>query len=322
MIDGRRHRLVFLGTADFAVPSLRALTARPELEIVMVVTQPARPAGRGRGTRPSPVRVASDELGLAAWEPPRLRRPQAVERLRELAPDLCVVAAYGQILPASALAIPPHGCLNVHGSLLPRHRGASPVAAALLAGDAETGVTIMLMDEGLDTGPILTLRREPIRADDTTLSLTTRLSEAGAELLVETLPRWLAGQITPTPQDEGEATLTRLLRKEDGAIDWARPAVEIERQVRAYHPWPGAFAVDEGGERLVIRAATAWPDIHLTPGQGGLVERRPVIGAGAGALEPLTVQPPGRRAMAYADYLRGRRLAPEAVRFHQTSSPR
>jgi methionyl-tRNA formyltransferase len=309
-------RLVFIGTADFAVPSLRALAAAPWAEVVGVITQPARPAGRGRALQPTPVQAAAEALGLPVYQPERLRRPEAVEHLRGLRPDLCVVAAYGQLLSPAVLAIPPHGCLNVHGSLLPRYRGAAPVVGALLAGETETGVTIMLMDAGLDTGPILATATEPIRPDDTAGSLTARLAELGARLLLETIPAWLAGAITPQPQDEARATLTRLVRKEDGLIDWSRPAVVIERQVRAYHPWPGAYTTDASGERLVIRAARALPEVTgLAPGHGGRHAGQAVIGTGAGALLPLLVQPAGRRPMPYADYLRGRRLAPEAARF-------
>jgi methionyl-tRNA formyltransferase len=309
-------RLVFLGTADFAAPSLRALAGAGWAEVVGVVTQPPRPAGRGRTLHPSPVQAAAEALGLPVFAPERLRRPEAVERLRAWRPDLCIVAAYGQILSPAALAVPPHGSLNVHGSLLPRYRGASPVVGALLAGETETGVTIMLMDAGLDTGPILTTATAPIRPDDTAASLTARLADLGAELLLRTVPAWLAGEITPRPQDDALASMTRLVRKEDGAIDWTRPAVEIERQTRAYHPWPGAYTVDPAGERLVIHAARALPEaIDLPPGQGGRIAGQPAIGAGVGALLPLLVQPAGRRPMPYADYLRGRRLAPEAIRF-------
>ena len=313
---GRRVRVVFMGTAAFAVPSLEALAAAPWVELVTVVTQPARPAGRGRALQPTPVQAAAERLGLAVWQPERLRRPEAVAHLRTLAPDLAVVAAYGQILSPAVLAIPPHGCLNVHASLLPRHRGAAPVVGALLAGDTETGVTIMLMDAGLDTGPLLAQARTPITPDETGGALTERLARLGADLLVATVPAWLAGRLTPAPQDEALATMTRPLHKEAGVIDWTRPAVEIERAVRAYQPWPGAATADPAGERLLIRAARAWPNSGgLAPGQGGRSGERLVVGTGAGALEPVEVQPAGRRPMTYADYLRGRRMAPEAVRF-------
>ncbi|MCC6627142.1 MAG: methionyl-tRNA formyltransferase [Chloroflexi bacterium] len=304
-----------MGTAAFAVPSLRAVAAAPWAQLVGVITQPSRPAGRGRAVQPSPVRLAADELGLPVLTPERLRRPAAVEAYQALRPDLCVVAAYGQILSPAVLAVPPRGSLNVHASLLPRHRGAAPVAGALLAGDRETGVTIMLMDAGLDTGPVLTTIVETIRSDDTTASLTVRLADLGAQLLAQTTPAWLAGTLSPQPQDEARATLTRPVRKEDGRIDWRLPAEQIERHVRAYHPWPAAFTVDASGERLVIQAARALPAGALAPGAGGTVAGRPAIGAGAGALEPVLVQPAGRRPMPYADYLRGRHLTPEQAQF-------
>jgi methionyl-tRNA formyltransferase len=305
-----------MGTADFAVPSLRALAGAAWAEVVTVVTPPPRPAGRGRALHLSPVQGAAEELGLVVWSPPRLRRPEAVAHLRALAPDLCVVAAYGQILSQTVLDIPRHQCLNVHGSLLPRYRGAAPVVQALLDGEHETGVTIMLMDAGLDTGAILTQAREPVRADDTAASLTGRLAELGARLLLETVPAWVAGTLSPRPQDEARATLTRLVRKEDGAINWSLPAVQIERRVRAYYPWPGAYTIDDAGDRLVIHAARVWTEIMgTTPGHGLRHENHALIGAGAGALEPLVVQPAGRRPMPYADFLRGRRMTPEAIRF-------
>jgi methionyl-tRNA formyltransferase len=203
--------------------------------------------------------------------------------------------------------------LNVHASLLPRHRGAAPIVAALLAGDAVSGVTIMLMDAGLDTGPILTQAEEPIRADDTAVSLGDRLAERGARLLSATVPDWLAGRLPARAQADEAATLTRLVRKEDGLIDWRQSAQLIERQVRAYLPWPGATAVLADGERLVIRAARWHSAGGLAPGQGGRLGSLAVVGTGAGLLEPVLVQPAGRRPMSYADFLRGRRQRPEEV---------
>lgn len=328
----RPLRLVFMGTSAFAVPSLVALAALTELTIVQVVTQPARPSGRGRSLQPTPVQTMAEHLGLPVWQPERLRRPEAVARLRDCSPELIVVAAYGQLLSPAVLALPSHGCLNVHASLLPRYRGASPIVGALLAGETETGVTIMLMDAGLDTGPILSQRATPIEPDETAQALTERLADLGARLLGETLPAWLAGQLAPRPQAEHLATLTRPVRKEDGWIDWAHPAEVIVRAVRAYTPWPGAVTTlrcDERTERLVIRAARAWPgpdptrhgsgpvgrgEAPLRPGEGGLSDGRAVIGTGQGLLEPISVQPAGRRPMTYSDFLRGRRLRPEQVR--------
>jgi methionyl-tRNA formyltransferase len=305
-----------MGTAAFAVPSLERLLAAPWADVVGVITQPPRPAGRGRDLHLSPVHQRASEAGLTVFTPERLRRPPAVAQLRAWQPDLCIVAAYGQLLSAEVLATPPHGCLNVHGSLLPHHRGAAPVAGALLAGDDVTGVTIMLMDAGLDTGPLLSTVTVPIAPDDTTGSLTERLAHAGADLLVRTAHAWLAGQITPQPQDEAQATLTRPLRKEEGEIDWTQPAITIERRIRAFQPWPTAYTVDEAGARIVLLAAR----VHAEPRDilPGLLWRdgaRALIGTGHGALEPERVQPAGRRPMAFADYLRGRRGSTGDIRF-------
>jgi methionyl-tRNA formyltransferase len=256
-------RLIFMGTPQFAVPSLEALAGArapgrlaPEgVEIVAVVTRQDKPAGRGHGVVFSPVKARALELGLPIWQPGPLRRPENLEELRRLVPDVIVVAAFGQILRREVLELPRFGCLNVHASLLPRHRGASPIAGAILAGDEATGVTIMLMDEGLDTGDILSQRAIPIAPDDTTATLGEKLSKMGAELLLETLSRWMAGTLPRQPQDESQATQTRLLRKEDGSIDWRLPAEVLARQVRAYTPWPGTATIWRGKTLKVLRAA-------------------------------------------------------------------
>ncbi|MFW6164513.1 MAG: methionyl-tRNA formyltransferase [Planctomycetota bacterium] len=243
-------RIVFMGTPDFAVPSLTAL--HDAHHVVGVVTQPDRPAGRGRDLHQSAVKRAAVERGLPVFQPPSLRTPEAVARLAEWKPEVIVVAAFGQILTEEVLELPPYGCLNVHASLLPRWRGAAPVAAAILAGDEVTGVTIMKMDAGLDTGPILAQRREPIRADDTRTALTQRLSLLGAELLAETLPAYLAGELVPQPQDD-EATLAERLRKADGRLDWSRPALVLDRKIRAFTPWPGTFTFWQGRQDFIGR---------------------------------------------------------------------
>ena len=231
--------LVFIGTPQFAVPSLQSL-AEAGHDIATVITQPDRPAGRGRALRPPPVKQAALALGLPVLQPPTLRDPEVLERLRALAPEAIVAVAYGQLLRPELLEVPPKGVLNVHPSLLPRWRGASPIAGAILGGDEETGVTIMLMDAGMDTGPILSQRRHPVSSHDTTGSLTEALATIGADLLADTLPRWLAGDIEAQPQDDSLATVTSLVRKEDGALDWTLPAHRLWLRVRAYNPWPGA----------------------------------------------------------------------------------
>ena len=242
--------IVFIGTPAFAVPSLHAL-ARDGHSIAAVITQPDRPAGRHQAPRPPPVKIAALELGVRVLQPANLRDSDTLLRLRELSPDVIVVVAYGQILRPAVLEIPTHGVLNVHPSLLPRWRGASPIPAAILAGDDQTGVTVMLMDAGMDSGPIIAQSEAPIDDNDTAASLSDSLSQVGASLLAETLPRWLAGDIVPRPQDESQATTCPLLRKEDGAIDWTLPAIDIWRRVRAYNPWPAAFtSLDSIAARL------------------------------------------------------------------------
>ena len=219
--------IVFMGSPDFAVPSLEAL-ARAH-RVVGVVTQPDRPAGRGSRLRPPPVKVAAQALGLSVYQPKSLRNPDALAQLKAWEPEVIVVAAFGQILPPAVLELPPHGCVNLHASLLPRWRGPAPIAAAILAGDEVTGITVMRMDEGVDTGPILAQREEPIRPDDTTGSLTERLARLAAELIVETLPAYLVGRLSPQPQPTEGVTHCRMLQKEDGRLDWSRSAVELER---------------------------------------------------------------------------------------------
>src|SRR5579883_1685780 len=252
-------RVLFMGTPNFAVPSLRALAEHTALgqpcsaglDIVGVVTRPDKTAGRGRQMVYSPVKEYALQQGLAVYQPGSLRKPEAQALLTSLHPDVISVAAFGQILPPEVLRLPPHGCLNVHASLLPRHRGASPISAAILAGDEETGVTIMQMDPGLDTGPMLRARALPIERSDTTGTLTEKLSQVGAELLIEVLPAWIAGTLQATPQDDAAATYAPMLEKEAGRIDWRKPAEQLWREVRAYNPWPISTAL-LGGEPLQI----------------------------------------------------------------------
>ena len=295
-------RLVFLGSPGFAVPTLEALATA--YSVVGVVTQPDRPAGRGRTLASPPVKQAALRLGLPVLQPPRLRAPEATGALAEMHPDLIVVAAYGQILRAEVLELPPHGCINVHASLLPRWRGASPVPAAIRAGDLETGVTIMRMDAGMDTGPVLAQQAMPLAPSDTGGSLSARLARLGASLLLETLPTYLAGTLDPVPQDEGQATYAPLLRKEDGRLDFSCPAVELERQVRAYDPWPGSFLEWDGRRLAVLRAS-----LSDAPGTDiGAVTRRglfPAIGTARGLLVLDLVQPAGRKPVAGDAFLRG-----------------
>jgi methionyl-tRNA formyltransferase len=309
--------IVFVGTPAFAVPALRRLHADGH-EISAVVTQPDRPAGRGRRTTPPPVKLAAAELGLPVWQPATLRDADVLGQVAALKPEVIVAVAYGQILRREVLDLPPRGVVNVHPSLLPRWRGASPIAAAIIAGDEETGVTIMLMDPGMDTGPILAQEAAPVSPADTTGSLTERLSHLGADLLSRTLRRWLAGEIEPQPQDDSSATVTRLIRKEDGAIDWTLPAADIWRRVRAYNPWPGAYTALDGESLHIWQACPLEGDAGSPPGtvvalddraRSGLPASLPpapfAVQTGRGLLAALEVQRAGRRSLPAADFLRG-----------------
>ncbi len=297
-------RIVFMGAPEFAIPTLTALANA--YSVVGVVTQPDRPAGRGRRLGPPPVKLAAQARGLPLIQPPSLRAPEAMAALTAWNPDLIVVAAFGQILRQDVLNLPPHGCLNVHASLLPRWRGAAPVAAAILAGDEMTGVTIMQMDAGVDTGPILAQRQEAIRPDDTRATLEERLARLGAELLLETLPGYLAGSIVPRPQPAKGVTYAGELRKEDGLLDWSRPAVELARKVRAFNPWPGAFTYLRG-ERLKILQAVPIADVQPDAPPGALLplENGVAVATGAGLLCLKEVQLAGRRVMDIAAFLCG-----------------
>ena len=300
------EKLIFMGTPGFAAPVLKALIG--QYEIVAVVTQPDRRAKRGRKLEASPVKVVALAHDLAVLQPPSLRQPDALAELRALAPDVIVVAAFGQILRAEVLAIPPRGCLNVHASLLPLYRGAAPVAAAILSGEEETGVTIMLMDEGMDTGPILSQAACPISPQDTRGSLSARLAQLGADLLMDTLPRWLAGEIVPQLQDHSQATYSKIIAKQDGLIDWSQSAVEIWRRSRAYHPWPGAYTYWRG-KLLKVLKAEALPQ-WSGEGEPGLVmtlHEGLAVATGQGALLLGEVQLAGKRALSARDFVRGQR---------------
>lgn len=291
------------------MPTLKALSDAPFLDIVGVVVQPDRPAGRGRRLVSPPVKQVALERGLPLFQPRSLRTPEAVAQLAAWDPDIIVVAAFGQILRQDVLDLPPRGCLNVHASLLPRWRG-NPIAAAILAGDEVTGVTIMQMDAGLDTGPILAQREEPIRPDDTQATLEGRLAQLGAKLLMETLPPYLAGDLSPRPQPEDGVTYAGRLRKKDGWLDWSRPAVELERQVRAFNPWPGAFTTLHG-KRLKVLRTVPLPEWRGDAPPGTVVALDGgtciAIVTGEGALRLEEVQLAGKRSMDIATFLCGQR---------------
>ncbi len=307
-------RIVFMGTPDFAVPTLRTLhesAAAPHWQVITVCTQPDRPAGRGKKLEASPVKNYALAQGLPLLQPRSLRKePDVVTTLATLAPDLIVVAAYGLILPKSVLQIPTFGCINIHASLLPAYRGASPITAAILAGDQLTGVSLMLMDEGLDTGPVLAQATELIQPDATTATLSQRLAEQGASLLAANLPRWLAGELPPIPQNElsGQPSACGLIKKEAGRIDWQQSASQIERMIRAYTPWPSAYTTWRGETFKLWQAS-------VTAGEAepGLVVNTPegvAVGTGEGLLLLQSVQPAGKRAMDLRSFLNG---APEFI---------
>lgn len=295
-----------MGTPEFAVPVLQALDDAHQ--VVGVITQPDRPVGRGQRLKPPPVKQVALERDLPLYQPQSLRAPEAVAQLATWEPQVIVVAAFGQILSSEVLGLPPYGCLNVHPSLLPRWRGAAPVEAAILAGDEVTGVTIMQMNAGLDTGPILAQQEEPIRPDDTQATLERRLARLGADLLVKTLPAYLAGDLRPRPQPEEGATYARQFRKEDGRLDWTRPAVELDRQVRAFNPWPGAFTTWQGRRFKVWRAAPL-PDWQgeAPPGTIVVLEDGVAVATGEGALRLEEVQLAGKRRMDIEAFLCGQR---------------
>ncbi len=298
-------RTVFMGTPDFAVPTLQALLAAPDLQIVGVVTQPDRPAGRGRELRPSPVSVVAQAADVPVLQPATLRTPEAFAALAAWGPDLIVVTAFGQILRQNVLALPRHGCINVHASLLPRWRGAAPIQAAIRAGDAETGVTIMVMDAGLDTGPMLASATIPIAPRETGQSLHDRLAPLGASLLLSTLPAYLAGALPPRPQPDGDSLITYAaqIRKEEGKIDWTQSADAIDRLVRAFYPWPGTFTAWEGQLLKVIAGEPA--SGYATPGAVVPHDEGLAIGTGDGLYVPAELQLAGKRAVSAQDFVRG-----------------
>ena len=306
------HGLIFMGTPEFAVPALAALGDGP-LPIAAVYTQPDRPAGRGQKLTPSHIKAWALAHGLPVFQPPSLRAPAAVEEMRALAPEIIVVAAYGKLLPDSILAIPLKTVLNLHPSLLPRYRGASPIAFPILNGDQVTGVTIMQVDSGVDSGPILAQRRVTIGPRDTAGTLGTTLAETGAELLRETLGRWLHGEIVPSPQNESQATVTKRLEKEDGGIDWRAPAVDIERRIRAFTPWPGCYTKWRAATLRILEAdlppadsqsasAAGLPVGSVAPLRGGAA-----VMTGDGLLQIVQLQPEGRQKMTAREFLASRR---------------
>ena len=312
-------KIVYLGSGDIGLPTLRALLAARaagQHELLAVVTQPDRPAGRGQGVKPGALKTLALEAGVPLLQPERLRRPEAVELLRALAADVFVVFAYGQILPPSVLALPRVACLNLHASLLPRHRGAAPIHAAVLAGDRESGLDVMYMAEGLDTGDVLLEKRVPLRRRETAGSLHDRLAEMAPGALLEALDLLAAGNAPRQPQDNALATYAPKLERQSGLIDWTAPARTVERLVYGMNPWPGAFTwlpgADGGAPRLLkVFGAFAWS--RPSSGQPGevvkLMSFGPVVATGRGRIVLSEVQLEGKRRMRAADFLRGNPLA-------------
>jgi len=302
-------RIAFMGTAELAVVCLETVAKMPGHEVVAVVTQPDRPKGRDLKPVPPPVKVAAERLGISVRQPLKIREPAGADALRAARPDLVIVVAYGQILPKAVLEIPPLGCVNVHASLLPRWRGAAPIPYAILHGDRETGVTTMYMDERMDTGDIILQRSELIGGDDTSATLHDRLAKLGAELLVETVRLIAEGKALRSKQDEARATYAKKIVKEDGRIDWARSAVEIERQIRAFNPWPSAYT-QLGGSTLKIWRARV---VENAGGKPGEILPDFVVATGQSGLRILELQPANGKRMTVDAFLRGHPVSPGAM---------
>jgi methionyl-tRNA formyltransferase len=295
-----RLRVAFFGSPEFAVPTLRALIADDVFEVVLVVTQGAK--------GPSPVELAAIEASVPTYKPESLKDSAAREPIVSSAPDLFVVAAFGLIFRRSTLSVPRHGAINVHPSLLPKYRGASPMPAAIASGDRMTGVSLMVMDSGIDTGAVVSIETVAITDDDTTETLGRRLGAIGAEQVVRDIPRWLSGELIAVPQPTAGASLTRTLSKRDGWLDWRRPAIELERQVRAMWPWPRAWTtVDDSTIQVHHAQVAAESAVGLEPGSVLPLRKRIVVACGSGALELLVVEPAGRKRMTASAYLNGLR---------------
>ncbi|MDO4616333.1 MAG: methionyl-tRNA formyltransferase [Lachnospiraceae bacterium] len=304
-------RVVFMGTPDFAVGTLDKLVEEGH-QVVGVVTQPDKPRGRGKAMQPTPVKEAALRHGLEVYQPERVREEEFQTVLRELAPEVIVVVAFGQIIPESILQLPPYGCLNVHASLLPKYRGAAPIQWAVIDGEKTAGVTIMQMDAGLDTGDMLSFAEIPLAADETGGSLFDKLSDLGAQLLADTLPKVEAGGIQPVPQPADSPTdYARMITKEDGRIDWSRPAEELERRIRGVIPWPGAFSRLNGKTLKVWKAEILNEDSSMEPGQIVAAGRDGLtVQTGSGQIRITDLQMEGKKRMPADAFLRGYQIEP------------
>ncbi|MGF9710859.1 methionyl-tRNA formyltransferase [Paenibacillus sp. JMULE4] len=311
-------RVIFMGTPEFAVPSLQTLLEYDGVEVVAVVTQPDRPVGRKRVLTPTPVKAEAEKHGIPVLQPERLRSPESVEALSALQPELIVTAAYGQILPKSVLDLPRLGCINIHASLLPKYRGGAPIHYAVMNGDPVTGVTIMYMTEGLDTGDMISRIEVPIGDQDTTGTMFEKLSIAGAKLLKETLPDLLSGRVRAVPQNDEEAVYSPNISREQERIDWTKPALQIWNLVRALHPRPGAFTLWNGDVLKIWTCAkpdaaesvpgSTLPGTVLEAGERGIA-----VATGQGVLRITELQPAGKKAMDAAAFARGGQLTPGTV---------
>ncbi len=301
-----KKRIVFMGSPEFAVPTLQSLIHN--FNVIGVVTQPDRPAGRGRTLTPPPVKTLALENDLPVIQPARIREPDAMQKLQAWQPDVIVVAAFGQILRQQVLDMPAHGCINVHASLLPRWRGAAPIQAAILHGDSHTGVSIMRMDAGIDTGPVYCQKAIDIHPEDTSESLGKSLANCGADLLVETLPDILDGSLIPQPQDENLATYASMLKKEDGLLDFSQPAQSLVNKIRAYYSWPGAFTSWQEQPLKILKAYAVTQQTTSQPsGKRIVFESYPAITTSDGCLVLETLQPAGKKAMDGKVFLTGAR---------------
>lgn len=300
----KEKRIVFMGSPEYAVPVLKMLD--DQYQIVGVITQPDQPVGRGRKIKSPPIKTAADELSLKVMQPQSIRDDEFFQTLSNISPDVIVVAAYGKILPKRILEFLEFGCVNVHASLLPRWRGASPIQNAILQGDKKSGVTIMLMDEGVDTGPILTKDEVAIDDSDTAESLSKKLAFCGAELLKETLPDYFLGKLNAQDQNESDATYTKMIKKKDALLDFEKDVAYLVRQVRAYIPWPISFFRWEDNLLRVLQASDNQTR-ELKIGQRGIIAKYPCVGTSTTDLKLEQVQPAGKRVMSGTDFLNGAR---------------
>jgi methionyl-tRNA formyltransferase len=298
-----------MGSPDFAVPSLQGLV-EAGYRVTLAVTQPDRPAGRGRAIRRPAVAEAADVLGIPVYQPSTLRTPDARAPIESEQPYLIVVAAFGLLLPQAILDLPQAGCVNVHASLLPRHRGAAPIQASILDGDEQTGITIMSMDAGMDTGGIISQRSIPVTNEDAAMSLEPRLAEFGRDLLIKTIPAWIAGDVKAVPQNDELATYAPKIKRSDAEIDWTESVEVIDRQIRAYRGWPNAFTTT-GRQALLILKGRPYPDVSMDGEPGTILVQRgapwsPAVITGSGLLQLISVQPEGKRPMSGIELINGR----------------